>query len=101
MVAVWLILSITLGVVAVCVVAYSLFRDGFHLHLHIVAPQQAAADKAEAGQPIDVPREVLLYCAQESEQFAREAMLRRAVKLYEKCGNWDTVLRALQREEGD
>jgi len=50
----------------------------------------------------DVPDEVLMFCAKESEEWARAELLSKAQRLYYEQGDeadWDSVLRILSGEE--
>ena len=63
-----------------------------------VAPKPLEPFAAEPPIPAP-PLELMMFCAQESEPHAREVMLTRAHKLYEKHGNWDQAFSALQQQE--
>lgn len=76
-------------------------KDGLHLRLEVVqgterAEPESAPDLSPDHSP---PDEVLEFCAQESEQWAREDMLRRARRLYDELRNWDRVLTQLKMEQ--
>ncbi len=56
------------------------------------------ADDVDVPQPTDA---ILRYCAMESEDYAREQMLRDAHALYSKLEDWNAVLLQLQIRAGD
>lgn len=62
--------------------------------------QLLEADAADAAQLPSIPEGVLLFCAQESEPWAREAMAQRAQALFGDLGDWDAVLQQLAYESG-
>lgn len=45
------------------------------------------------------PNDVLQWCAQESDEWAREEMLQKAHRLHGEFGDWDKVLQELQQSE--
>ncbi len=56
------------------------------------------ADDVDVPQPTDA---ILRYCAMESEDYAREQMLRDAHTFYRRFEDWDVVLLQLQIRAGD
>lgn len=95
----WLFLS----VLAICITYYLASRFGVPLvRLEVlVAPAVGQPVTTPPSGPEPAPEAVLMFCAQESEPHAREAMLRKAFRLREELGDWDSVLRTLQAQEGE
>lgn len=54
-------------------------------------PATPAEDEELLSVKAHAPRDILEFCAQESEPFAREDMLRKAYRLYGKHQDWSTV----------
>ena len=55
----------------------------------------------ETDKPTDenIPEDIVIYCEQESDEWARNARKLRARKLKSELGSWDAAFRALQRED--
>ncbi len=93
----WFFLSTVVACVTLYLLARQLLSASFRPSLDI-----AIALKPPSGPGGDVmaptpPEDVLRFCAQESEQFAREQLLADAHVLYRDLRDWDAVLQALQR----
>lgn len=78
---------------------YQLVKHPPVVTINIVTPAVAAANKAAEAAPPPMPENIIEYTDEESDDWAREARKRRARSLYTELGNWDAVLRQLQRED--
>jgi len=68
-----------------------------HITLSLLLQNSVKSADGEDVMP-EVPRSILLLCAAESEQFAQQALLRRAHSLYATLGDWDQVETKLRAE---
>jgi hypothetical protein len=93
----WLLLS----VVAASATAYLIARLLVSTPI-LIQPHVTVAFAAPVPEPLDSlpapPESVLMYCASETEQWAREQLLSDAHVLYRDYGDWDQVLQALRKQ---
>ena len=79
-----------ISVLAICATLYFIAS---HLPSLTIVVKPADVITPEPVLPIsDLPEEIMLFCAQESEEFATEGLLREAHELYADLEDWDEVL---------
>ena len=67
-----------------------------------VRVSQAEAASADPLDSLPVPSDdIMAFCAQESEEYARDQLLRDAHLLYREHKDWSSVLAQLQRTNGE
>jgi hypothetical protein len=87
---------------AVCITVIYLARTLGVPKLEVYVSPKPTEPPASNTEPVPTPPlEVMMFCARESEPHAREVMLARAHKLYEKHNDWGQVLSDLQQLEQD
>lgn len=70
-----------------------------HRHLAVEGEEGERGGASNSIPP--PPDKVIEFCARESEQWAREDLMRRAQQLYAEYGDWDVVLTQLELDAGD